>query len=60
MFCQVIAVEEEKLEIKEKTLPAGQLAAERCTLAFKLQFGLLSFYMLVLISGPQVWPGSPA
>merc|ERR1711990_583701 len=25
----VIAVEEEKLEIKEKTLPAGQLSAER-------------------------------
>ena len=25
----VIAVEEEKLEIKEKTLPAGQLAADR-------------------------------
>jgi len=26
----VIEAEEEKLEIKEKTLPAGQLAAERC------------------------------
>ena len=26
----MIEAEEEKLEIKEKTLPAGQLAADRC------------------------------